>query len=65
MFFPDVSIAFGMGTLNILIGHFCMQAVMVLFGYDIEQQVKKQFKYELKKSNLEEREDMPAVRMHR
>ena len=59
-----VSIAFGMGTLDILIGHFGMQAAMVLFGYDIEQQVKKQFKYVLKKERLKEWEDISAVRMH-
>lgn len=60
-----VSIAFGMGTLDILIGHFGMQAAMVLFGYDIEQQVKKQFKFQLKQSHREAWEKVDAVvRMH-
>lgn len=60
-----VSIAFGMGTIDILIGHFGMQAAMVLFGYDIEQQVKKQFKYQLKTSRHEAWEEVDArVRMH-
>jgi len=60
-----VSIAFGMGTIDILIGHFGMQAAMVLFGYDIEQQVKKQFKYQIKTSRKEVWEENDArVRMH-
>jgi hypothetical protein len=39
-----VSISFGFGTVDTLLGHFGMQAAMVLFGYEIEQQVKKVFK---------------------
>lgn len=42
-----VSIAFGFGTLDTLLGYFGMQAAMVLFGYEIEQQVKKVFKRNL------------------
>ena len=53
-----------MGTKDILIGHFGMQAAMVLFGYDIEHKVKKQFKYELKTQRLKDWEQISAVRMH-
>lgn len=59
-----VSIAFGLVNVDVLIGHFGMQAAMVLFGYDIEQQVKKQFKYILQQSTLKKWQDVSCKRMH-
>lgn len=59
-----VSIAFGLSNVDILIGHFGMQAALVLFGYDIEQQVKKQFKSILQQSALKDWQDVSCKRMH-
>lgn len=36
-----VSLSFGFGSLDVLLGHFGMQGALVLLGYSIEQQVKK------------------------
>jgi hypothetical protein len=47
-----VSIAFGFGSVDTLLGYFGMQAAMVLFGYEIEKQVKKVFKELCKLTNF-------------
>jgi hypothetical protein len=62
-----VSISFGFGSVDTLLGHFGMQAAMVLFGYEIEQQVKKVFKRTLQTyevSNTWKAEGLEPQRMH-
>jgi hypothetical protein len=62
-----VSIAFGFGSLDTLLGHFGMQAALVLFGYDIEQQVKKLFKRALQEYETKDTwqaEGLKPQRMH-
>jgi hypothetical protein len=62
-----VSIAFGFGSLDTLLGHFGMQTALVLFGYDIEQQVKKLFKRALQEYETEDTwqaEGLKPQRMH-
>jgi len=62
-----VSIAFGFGTLDTLLGYFGMQAAMVLFGYEIEKQVKKVFKRSLQAfevSGTWKQEGLEPQRMH-
>lgn len=39
-----VSLSFGFASLDTIIGHAALQAALVLFGYDIEQQIKKIYK---------------------
>lgn len=39
-----VSLSFGFASLDTLLAHAALQAALVLFGYDIEQQIKKIYK---------------------
>ena len=49
-----VYLAFGFGNLDVLLGAMGMQAALVLFGYDIEQQIKKKIKRRVsKEQNLQ------------